>query len=136
MKISNTSRHARVSGGDKGTIVLVDDSKMSRNMLAAIVTKAGYTVIGEASNGIEGYETYLKLKPDIITLDITMPEMDGLDALKRILDAEPDAKAIMITAAGQQDKLIEALEVGAKRFISKPFQEDEIVNNINDVMNL
>ncbi|MCR5255468.1 MAG: response regulator [Acetatifactor sp.] len=136
MKISNTSRHARVSGGDKGTIVLVDDSKMSRNMLAAIVTKAGYTVIGEASNGIEGYETYLKLKPDIITLDITMPEMDGLDALKRILEAEPDAKAIMITAAGQQDKLIEALKVGAKRFISKPFQEDEIINNINDVMNL
>ncbi len=136
VKIASTSSISRMGGGDKGTILLVDDSKMSRNMLASIVTKAGYTIIGEASNGIEGYETYLKIRPDIITLDITMPEMDGLESLKRILDADPDAKAIMITAAGQQDKLIEALKVGAKRFISKPFQEEEIINNINDVMSL
>lgn len=135
VKISNFINQPKEEAADsKGRIVLVDDSKMQRNLLGEILTKAGYTIVGEAPNGAEAIEIYKKLSPDIITLDITMPEMDGLEALKHILDYDKDAKVIMITAAGQQDKLIEALKVGAKRFISKPFKEDEILSNIADVI--
>lgn len=119
----------------KGSVILVDDSKMSRNMLKAILEEAGYTVIAEAGNGEEALEVYKKHKPDLITLDITMPKMDGIELLKRLMDIDPSVKAIMITAAGQQSKLIEALKVGAKRFITKPFEKEEILLNINEVMN-
>ena len=119
----------------RGTVILVDDSKMSRNMLKAILEEAGYSVIAEASNGEEALAVYKQHKPDLITLDITMPKMDGIELLKRLLEIDPDVKAIMITAAGQQSKLIEALKCGAKRFITKPFEKEEIILNINEVMN-
>lgn len=119
----------------KGTVILVDDSKMSRNMLRAILEEAGYSVIGEANNGAEAIDLYQQHKSDLITLDITMPEMDGIEALKALLKIDPYVKAIMITAAGQQAKLIEALKCGAKRFITKPFEKDEIINNIREIMN-
>lgn len=119
----------------KGTVILVDDSKMSRNMLKAILEEAGYSVIAEAGNGEEALAVYKQHKPDLITLDITMPKMDGIELLKRLLEIDPDVKAIMITAAGQQSKLIEALKCGAKRFITKPFEKEEIILNINEVMN-
>lgn len=118
----------------KGTVILVDDSKMSRNMLRAILEGAGYSVIGEANNGAKAIELYKQHKSDLITLDITMPEMDGIEALKALLKIDPQVKAIMITAAGQQSKLIEALKYGAKRFITKPFEKDEILNNIREIM--
>uniref|UniRef100_UPI004055A68D response regulator n=1 Tax=Acetatifactor sp. TaxID=1872090 RepID=UPI004055A68D len=117
-----------------GTVVLVDDSKMSRNMLRAILEEAGYSVIGEAGNGADAINVFKQCKPDLITLDITMPEMDGIEALKELQKIDADVKAIMITAAGQQSKLIEALKCGAKRFITKPFEKDEILSNISDVM--
>ncbi len=117
-----------------GKVLVVDDSRMSRSILRDILEKAGYSVIGEAANGLDGVNAYKEYKPDLVTLDITMPKMDGLEALNQILSFDADARAIMITAAGQQDKLITALKVGAKRFISKPFNEDEILKNINDVM--
>ncbi|MCR5753879.1 MAG: response regulator [Acetatifactor sp.] len=118
----------------KTSVLLVDDSKMSRSMLREILEAANYTVVMEATNGLEGLEAYKKCNPDIVTLDITMPQMDGLELLRKILDYDPDAKAIMITAAGQQDKLIEALKCGAKRFISKPFNAEEILINMSDVL--
>ena len=104
-------------------------------MLRNILEKAGFTIVGEADNGRNGVEAYKKCKPDVVTLDITMPEMDGIEALEHILKEDPAANAVMITAAGQQDKLIQALRIGAKRFISKPFNEGEIIKNISEVMN-
>ena len=125
-----------IAGGDLslGKILIVDDSRMSRNILRNILEKAGYSIAGEASNGLEALEVFKETSPDLVTLDITMPQMDGLETLTKILEIDADAKAIMITAAGQQDKLIKALKIGAKRFISKPFNEDEILKNINDVL--
>ncbi len=122
-----------VKSDAKGTVLLVDDSKMSRNILRNILEEQGYSVIAEAGNGAEAIEAYKQHKPDLVTLDITMPVMDGIEALKNLLEIDPDVNAVMITAAGQQSKLIEALKFGAKRFITKPFEKEEIIANINDV---
>ncbi len=119
----------------KGTVLLVDDSKMSREILRNILQEVGYSVIGEAVNGAEAIELYKEKKPDLVTLDITMPVMDGLEALQKLIAIDPDVKAVMITAAGQQSKLIQALKIGAKKFITKPFEKEEIVANITEVMN-
>ncbi len=118
----------------KGTVLLVDDSRMSRKMLKALLEEEGYSVIAEAGDGLEAIEAYKKYSPDLVTLDITMPNMDGIDALKELLAINPDVKAIMITAAGQQNKLIQALKYGAKKFITKPFEKEEVINNVNEVM--
>lgn len=120
--------------GSKGTILIVDDSKMSRSILKEILEEVGYSVIAEAANGEEAVKAYKQHKPDLVTLDITMPVMDGIEALKQLIAFDPNVKAIMITAAGQQSKLIEALKTGAKKFITKPFEKEEIVNNIGEVM--
>lgn len=123
------------AGNNNGArILIVDDSRMSRRMLRNILEHAGYQVVGEAENGKVGVKAYQSLHPDAVTLDITMPEMDGLQALEEILKQDPKANAVMITAAGQQDKLIRALRIGAKRFISKPFNEEEITRNIAEVL--
>lgn len=120
--------------GSKGSVLIVDDSRMSRNMLSAILEDEGYSIIAEASDGVQAVAAYKQHKPDLVTLDITMPNMDGIEALKEILKEDASAKAIMITAAGQQSKLIEALKLGAKKFITKPYEKDEVINNINEVM--
>ena len=124
-----------VNPDSKGTVILVDDSKMSRKMLKAILEEAGYSVIAEAINGEEAVEAYKEHKSDLITLDITMPKMDGIEALRELIAYDPTVKAIMITAAGQQNKLIEALKIGAKKFITKPFEKEEIITNIEEVIN-
>jgi len=116
-------------------VLVVDDAAFMRMMVKDILSKNGYEVVGEAENGMKALEKYQELKPDLVTMDITMPEMDGIEALEHILKEDPGANAVMITAAGQQDKLIQALRIGAKRFISKPFNEGEIIKNINEVMN-
>ncbi len=118
-----------VSADSKGTIVIVDDSRMIRKMLRGILEDAGYAVIAEAGNGLEAVTAYKQYKPDIITLDITMPEMDGVEALKEIIKYDPDAYAIMITAAGQQQKVIAALKAGASKFVMKPFMKEEVLNS-------
>ncbi len=117
-----------------GKILIVDDSRMSRSILRNILENAGYSIAGEAANGEDAVKIYKEISPDLVTLDITMPKKDGLEALTEILAFDPKAKAIMITAAGQQDKLIKALKEGAKRFINKPFNEEEILKNIRDVL--
>jgi len=122
------------SNSNGARILVVDDSRMSRRMLRNILEGAGYQVVGEGENGKMGVKAYQALRPDAVTLDITMPEMDGLQALEEILKLDPKANAVMITAAGQQDKLIRALRTGAKRFISKPFNEEEIIQNIREVL--
>ncbi len=123
-----------VNPNSKGTVLIVDDSKMSRNILKALLEEEGYSIIAEAGNGVEAVEAYKQHKPDLVTLDITMPKMDGIEALKQIMEYDRNVKAIMITAAGQQSKLIEALKYGAKKFITKPFEKEEVVNNVNEVM--
>ena len=109
------------------SVLVVDDSRTSRRILKDILDRAGYKVVGEAINGKEGVAYYVKFQPDIVTMDITMPEMDGIEALRQIKRENPDAKVIMITAAGQKYKMMEAVKLGAAEFISKPFVEETVL---------
>ncbi len=119
--------------GEKTTVLIVDDSGMSRMMLRDILEEAGYCIVAEASDGFEGELAYKQYEPDIVTLDITMPNMDGIECLERIMDYNPDAKVIMITAAGQQNKVIKALKIGAKKFVTKPYNVDDVLKNIKEL---
>ena len=123
-----------VSTNSKGSVLIVDDSKMSRNLLKTLLEDEGYSVIAEAGDGEQALAAFKQYSPDLVTLDITMPKMDGIEALQLILKADSSANVIMITAAGQQSKLIKALKYGAKKFITKPFEKDEVIANINEVM--
>lgn len=108
-------------------ILLVDDSRTSRKILRNILEEAGHTIVDEATDGEQAIEKYIASKPDIITLDITMPVMDGIEALKQIKMIDSDAKVVMVSASSQKDKLIEAVKYGAEDFIAKPFEPDQIV---------
>ena len=109
------------------TVLIVDDSRTSRRILRDILEKAGYEVVGEAVNGQDGFDQYVKLEPDVVTMDITMPQVDGLESLKLIRKFNPNAKVIMITAAGQKEKMVEAVKYGAVEFIAKPFMEGSVL---------
>jgi two-component system chemotaxis response regulator CheY len=109
-------------------VVIVDDSRTSRKVLRDILERAGYSIVGEAVNGQEGFDEYMKLKPDIVTMDITMPVLDGIDSLKLIREADPNAKVVMITAAGQKHKMMEAVKLGAAEFVAKPFVEETVID--------
>ncbi len=115
-------------------ILIVDDSKMSRKMLRTVLEGIGHEIVGEAGNGEEGLRLFKELKPDAVTMDITMPEMDGISCLKSITEFDKDAKVIMVTAAGQSSKLMEALKSGAKEFICKPYEPEQIINAINEIL--
>ncbi|MBE5852380.1 MAG: response regulator [Lachnospiraceae bacterium] len=123
-----------ISTNSKGSVLIVDDSKMSRNLLKTLLEDEGYSVIAEAGDGEQALSAFKQYSPDLVTLDITMPKMDGIEALQLILKADPSANVIMITAAGQQSKLIKALKYGAKKFITKPFEKEEVIANVNEVM--
>lgn len=112
-------------------ILLVDDSRTSRKILRTILEGDGHTIVGEATNGEEGIDMYLDLKPDLTTMDITMPVMDGIEALKQIKNLDADCKIIMVTAAGQRGKMVEAVKYGATDFIAKPFEPDYIIQVVN-----
>ena len=116
-------------------ILIVDDSRTSRKMLRRILEEAGHTIIGEAVNGEDGYLKYKELTPDVVTLDITMPKMDGLEALQLIKKYNEKAIAIMITAAGQKEKMILAIKNGAADFISKPYEPSDVVSVIAKSIN-
>lgn len=109
------------------TVLIVDDSRTSRRFLRDILERAGYNIIGEAVNGQEGFDQYVKLQPDIVTMDITMPVMDGIESLQLIKKNNPNAKVVMITAAGQKDTMVEAVKFGAVEFITKPFMEESVL---------
>ena len=117
-----------------GRILIVDDAVFMRMKLKDILTKNGYEVVDEAQNGQEAFEKYQALKPDIVTMDITMPEVDGLEALKMIKAQDPDAKVIMCSAMGQQGMVMDAIKSGAKDFIVKPFDTDRVINAITKVL--
>ena len=113
-----------------GGILIVDDAQFMRMMVKDILTKGGYKVAGEAGNGKEAISKYQELQPDLVTLDITMPEMDGLAALKGIKEVDSGAKVIMCSAMGQQAMVVEAIQLGAKDFIVKPFQADRVLEAV------
>ena len=110
------------------TVLIVDDSRTSRKLLRSVLERGGYVITGEATNGEEGYLKYKELKPDLVTMDITMPTMDGIESLSLIKRENEDAKVVMITAAGQKEKMVDALKRGADEFITKPFDAKEIIS--------
>lgn len=116
-------------------VLIVDDAAFMRMMLKDILSKNGYDVCGEAGNGNEALDKYKELKPDLVTLDITMPEKDGISALKDIRAFDSNAKCVMCSAIGQQATVIEAIQSGAKDFIVKPFQADRVLESIRKVLN-
>ena len=118
----------------KGTVVVVDDSKLSRKVLRNMLEDAGYAVIAEATDGEEGIAAYLQYKPDVVTMDITMPNMNGMESLQEILRMDRKAKVVMISAAGQQKKIIEAIKLGAKRFITKPFEKEDVLTCMDSLL--
>ena len=115
-------------------ILIVDDAAFMRMMLKDILIKNGFEVAGEAQNGLLALEFYKNEKPDLVTMDITMPEMDGIQALKEIKAFDPSAKIIMCSAMGQQSMVMEAIKSGAKDFIVKPFQPDRVLEAIKKVL--
>lgn len=115
-------------------ILIVDDAKFMRITLTNILKKANHEIVGEAENGREAVELYRELKPDLVTMDITMPEMSGLDAVKEIKKDFKDAKIIMCSAMGQQKMVVDAIEAGAKDFIVKPFDDSQVVDSISRVL--
>jgi len=115
-------------------VLIVDDAAFMRMMLKDILTKNGYEVVGEAENGAKAVEKYGELKPDLVTMDITMPEMDGISALKNIRSIDSNAKVVMCSAMGQQAMVIEAIQAGARDFIVKPFQADRVLEAVKKVI--
>ena len=111
-------------------ILICDDAAFMRMMLKDILVKEGYEVVGEAVNGADGVEKYNSLKPDLVTMDITMPDMDGITALKNIKQCDPSAKVIMCSAMGQQAMVVESIQAGARDFIVKPFAADRILEAV------
>lgn len=116
------------------TILLVDDAAFMRMMLKDILTKNGYTVAGEAENGLKAIEKYNELKPDLVLMDITMPEMDGINAARNIKAADAGAKIVMCSAMGQQAMVVESIQAGARDFIVKPFQPDRVLEAVKKII--
>ncbi len=115
-------------------ILIVDDAAFMRMMIKNILVKEGYDVVGEAENGAQAVEKYKELNPDLVTMDITMPEMDGISAVKEIMKINSGAKVVMCSAMGQQAMVIDAIQAGAKDFIVKPFQADRVIEAISKVL--
>ncbi|EKQ57439.1 MULTISPECIES: response regulator [unclassified Clostridium] len=114
-------------------VLIVDDAAFMRLSLKTMLEKNDFEVVGEACNGLEAVQNYMNLKPDIVTMDITMPEMDGTEAVKQITSLDKNAKVIMISAMGQETCVREAIINGAKGFIVKPFKEDYVIKTLKSV---
>lgn len=117
-------------------VLIVDDTTFMRESLKLMLKRNGFDVVGEAENGLVALKKYLDLKPDIVTMDITMPQADGLQALKMIKEVDPDCKIVMISALGQEAYVREAVLSGAKGFIVKPFKEQFVVESLNKILGL
>jgi two-component system chemotaxis response regulator CheY len=115
-------------------VLVVDDAAFMRKMVSDALTKGGHEVVGEAGNGVEAIAQFQALKPDLMTLDITMPEKDGLAALADIMAANPSAKVVMCSALGQESKVLEAIKLGAKDFVVKPFQPDRVIDAVGKAL--
>jgi two-component system chemotaxis response regulator CheY len=115
-------------------VLVVDDAAFMRKMVSDALTKGGHEVVGEAGNGVEAIARFQELKPDLMTLDITMPEKDGLSALAEIVAADPSARVVMCSALGQESKVLEAIKLGAKDFVVKPFQPARVIEAVGKAL--
>ncbi|MCS7462090.1 response regulator [Paenibacillus doosanensis] len=117
-------------------VMVVDDAAFMRMMLKTMLMEEGHEVVAEAANGMEAVQVYMTAKPDLVTMDITMPELDGVGAVKEIYKHDPSAKIIMCSAMGQKAMVIEAITAGAKDFVVKPFQKERVIESVNKVLGL
>ena len=115
-------------------VLVCDDAIFMRTMIGDILTSAGYEVIGEAETGVQAIERYRDLKPDLVTMDIVMPDMGGIDAVRQIVQEDPNAKILMCSAMGQQALVVEAIQAGAKDFVVKPFQPSRVLEAVQRVL--
>ena len=116
------------------TVLVCDDAIFMRTMIADILSQAGFEVVGEAESGVQAIEKYRQLKPDLVTMDIVMPDMGGIDAVREICKEDPDARVLMCSAMGQQALVVEAIQAGAKDFIVKPFQPSRVLEAVQRVI--
>lgn len=115
-------------------VLVVDDAAFMRKMVTDALAGGGHEIVGEAGNGDEAIARYQELRPEVMTLDITMPEKDGLAALKEIIAIDPGAKVVMCSALGQESKVLESIKLGAKDFVVKPFQADRVLSAIDKAL--
>ena len=115
-------------------VLVVDDAAFMRKMVTDALTGGGHEIVGEAANGAEAVQRFQELRPDVMTLDITMPEKDGLAALREIIAVDPGAKVVMCSALGQESKVLESIKLGAKDFVVKPFQADRVLSAIEKAL--
>ena len=116
------------------TVLVCDDAIFMRTMIGDILTQAGFEVVGEAESGVQAVEKYRQLKPDLVTMDIVMPDMGGIEAVREICKTDPDAKILMCSAMGQQALVVEAIQAGAKDFVVKPFQPSRVLEAVQRVL--
>ena len=115
-------------------VLVVDDAAFMRKVVGDALAKGGHEVVGEAGNGVEAVARFQELKPDLTTLDITMPEKDGIAALKEIIELDPTAKVVMCSALGQESKVLESIKIGAKDFVVKPFQAERVLGAVDKAL--
>jgi two-component system, chemotaxis family, chemotaxis protein CheY len=115
-------------------VLVCDDAIFMRTMISDILTGAGYEVVGEAETGVQAIERYQALRPDLVTMDIVMPDMGGIEAVREIVKADADAKILMCSAMGQQALVVEAIQAGAKDFVVKPFQPSRVLEAVQRVL--
>jgi two-component system chemotaxis response regulator CheY len=115
-------------------VLVVDDAAFMRKMVSDALSGGGHEIVGEAGNGDEAVQRYRELRPDVMTLDITMPEKDGISALREIIASDPGAKVVMCSALGQESKVLESIKLGAKDFVVKPFQADRVLSAIDKAL--
>ena len=115
-------------------VLVVDDAAFMRKVVSDALNRGGHEVIGEAANGAEAVARYQELQPELTTLDITMPEMDGLTALREIIAIDPGARVIMCSALGQESKVLESIKLGAKDFVVKPFKPDRVIEAVGKAL--
>lgn len=115
-------------------VLIVDDAVFMRRMIADILKQGGYEIAGEATNGKESIEQYKKVKPDIVTMDIIMPEMSGIDAVREIVKFDKNANILIVSAMGQQQLVVEAIQAGAKDFVVKPFESSRVLGAVERLL--
>ena len=116
------------------TVLVVDDAIFMRTMIGDILKQAGFEVVGEASSGVEAVHQYKELKPDLVTMDIVMPDMGGIDAVREIIKEDPKARILMCSAMGQQGLVVEAIQAGARDFVVKPFQPSRVIEAVQRLL--
>ncbi len=116
------------------TVLICDDAIFMRTMVGDILTQAGFEIVGEAETGVQAVEKYKQLRPDLVTMDIVMPDMGGIDAVREICKQDPQAKILMCSAMGQQALVVEAIQAGAKDFVVKPFQPSRVLEAVQRVL--